>query len=69
MLNEGGHLGEASDYLEPPEAGRGLTPAVTAEQAIGDLPAIDARAQLRSGELRRGARRFDVPMPMAAPVS
>ena len=63
LLNEGGLLGEASDYLEPPEARRGLTPAVTAGQAIGDLPAIDARAQLRSGELRRGARRFDMPIP------
>jgi DNA (cytosine-5)-methyltransferase 1 len=63
MLNEGGLLGEASDYLEPPEARRGLTPAVTAGQAIADLPPIDARAQLRSGELRRGARRFDMPIP------
>ena len=62
MLNEGGHLGDASDYVEPPEARRGLTPAVTAWQAIGDLSAIDARAQFRSGELRRGARRFDVPI-------
>jgi DNA (cytosine-5)-methyltransferase 1 len=63
MLNEGGLLGEASDYLEPPEARQGLTPAVTVGQAIADLPVIDARAQLRSGELRRGARRFDMPIP------
>jgi DNA (cytosine-5)-methyltransferase 1 len=63
MLNAGGLAGEASDYLEPPEAGRNLPAAVTAKQAIGDLPAIDARAQLRSGELRRGARRFDTPLP------
>jgi DNA (cytosine-5)-methyltransferase 1 len=63
MLNAGGLAGEASDYLEPPEAGRSLPPAVTAKQAIGDLPAIDARTQLRSGELRRGARRFDTPIP------
>jgi DNA (cytosine-5)-methyltransferase 1 len=62
MLNAGGLAGEASDYLEPPEAGRSLPPAVTAKQAIGDLPAIDARAQLRLGELRRGARRFDTPI-------
>lgn len=67
LLNEGGHLGEASDYLEPPEARRGLVPAVTARQALGDLPAIDARAQLRSGELRRGARRFDAPIPYGRP--
>jgi DNA (cytosine-5)-methyltransferase 1 len=49
--------------MPPPEAGRGLPPAVTAGQAIGDLPSIDARALLRSGELKRGARRFDEPMP------
>ena len=63
LLNEGGHLGDAPDYVEPPEADRRLTPAVTAKQALGDLPVIDARAQLRSGELRRGARRFDAPLP------
>jgi DNA (cytosine-5)-methyltransferase 1 len=36
---------------------------MTAEQAIGDLPPIDARTMLKSGELRRGARRFDKPVP------
>ncbi|MYF69111.1 MAG: DNA (cytosine-5-)-methyltransferase [Proteobacteria bacterium] len=46
-------------YTEPPEARAELEPAVTAEEAIGDLPAIDARAQVRAGVLRRGARRFD----------
>lgn len=63
LLNAGGLMGEASDYLDPPEASKTLPGAVTAKQAIGDLPAIDARAQLRSGELRRGARRFDTPIP------
>lgn len=67
LLNDGGHLGEAPDYVDPPEAKPGLTPGVTAKQALGDLPAIDARAQLRSGELRRGARRFDTPIPYGAP--
>ena len=63
ILNNGGHLNDASDYVEPPEASRKLPAAVTARQALGDLPAIDARALLRSGDLRRGARRFDTPMP------
>jgi DNA (cytosine-5)-methyltransferase 1 len=63
LLNNGGHLDDAPDYVEPPQPLRGLTPAVTAKQALGDLPVIDARLQLRSGELRRGARRFDVPIP------
>jgi DNA (cytosine-5)-methyltransferase 1 len=57
------NAGEAFDYVEPPEAHQTLTPAVTAGDAIGDLPAIDARSLLHSGALRRGARRFDKPIP------
>ena len=53
----------ASDYIPPPEAGEHLPPAPTALEAIGDLPPIDARAQLRSGVLKRGVRRFDKPAP------
>ena len=63
LLNEHNLLGEAHDYIEPPEASRNLPPAVTAEEAIGDLPPIYAREELEAGTLRRGARRFDVPMP------
>jgi len=54
---------QAFDYIEPPEAGINLEPAITAIEGIGDLPPIDARAQLRSGELKQGARRFDKPIP------
>jgi DNA (cytosine-5)-methyltransferase 1 len=54
-----GLFGEAHDYLDPPRAHPKLPPAITAEGAIGDLPPIYARDQLASGELRRGARRFD----------
>jgi DNA (cytosine-5)-methyltransferase 1 len=53
----------AHHYVPAPRASRSLPPAVTAEDALGDLPVIDARKLLKSGELRRGARRFDVPMP------
>jgi DNA (cytosine-5)-methyltransferase 1 len=63
LLGETGLFDEAFDYVPPPEARPDLPPAVTAGQAIGDLPSIDARALLRSGELRRGARRFDEPIP------
>jgi DNA (cytosine-5)-methyltransferase 1 len=62
LLSGAGLEREAFDYIAPPEGRPGLPPAVTAEQAIGDLPPIDAREQLRSGELRRGARRFDQPL-------
>jgi DNA (cytosine-5)-methyltransferase 1 len=63
LLGAGGLFDEAFDYVPPPEARPDLSPAVTAGQAIGDLPSIDARALLRSGELKRGARRFDEPVP------
>ena len=49
-------------YVSPPNASTARPLAVTVEEAIGDLPVIDARAQAESGELRRGARRFDVPL-------
>ena len=63
LMNGDGLAAEAFDYVAPPEARPDLRSAVTAEDAIGDLPPIDARALLQSGELRRGARRFDQPSP------
>ena len=63
MLRQHDLFGEAHAYVDPPEPSSGLPPAITAEEAIGDLPPIDARAELRSGRLRRGARRFDEPLP------
>ncbi len=59
----GEKLFEVFNYVSPPEAKLDLPPAVTAELAIGDLPPIDARALLKSGRLRKGARRFDDPIP------
>lgn len=53
-------------YIQPPVATPDLPPAITTRQAIEDLPAIDARAQLRNGTLRRGARRFDQAVSYAA---
>jgi hypothetical protein len=54
-----GLLGRADDYIEPSVANPKLPPAVTAEEAIGDLPPIYSRQQIATGDLRRGARRFD----------
>jgi DNA (cytosine-5)-methyltransferase 1 len=51
----------AAFYQAAPGATNDLTPAITAEAAIGDLPRIDARSLLASGLLRRGTRRFNVP--------
>jgi len=53
---------DAHSYVPAPQPSRALTPAITAEEAIGDLPALDARQMLKSGELKRGARRFDQPI-------
>lgn len=52
----------AHHYVKTPKPARDLPPAVTAEDALADLPVIDARKLLKSGALRRGARRFDAPM-------
>lgn len=50
-------------YRPAPEPSDNLSPAVTAQEATADLPAIDARAQLAAGLLRRGTRRFTIPQP------
>jgi DNA (cytosine-5)-methyltransferase 1 len=57
-----GLLGDAHSYIEPPAANPELPPAVTAEDALGDLPAINARELLAAGKISRGARRFDTPI-------
>ena len=62
MLRRHDLLGRAHDYVDPPESPSDLPPAVTVEEAIGDLPVIDARTELKAGRLRRGARRFDTPL-------
>jgi DNA (cytosine-5)-methyltransferase 1 len=62
LLNRNDLLGETNGYIHPPEASPKLLPAVTADEAIGDLPPIYAQAELEAGTLRRGARRFDVPI-------
>ena len=62
MLRQHPLLGGAHGYIEPPDPRPGLPPAVSAEAAIDDLPFIDARADVKAGRLRRGARRFDSPM-------
>lgn len=50
-------------YQPQPEAAPSLPAAITAEQALGDLPPINAREMLADGTLRRGARRFEDGVP------
>lgn len=53
---------DAHSYIAPPAATPDLPPAVTAEDALGDLPVINARELLAAGKIARGARRFDTPV-------
>ena len=50
-------------YREAPSSSPDLPAAVTAQEAIGDLPPIFARAALKTGTLRRGRRAFDIAVP------
>lgn len=61
-LSNGEPFSGAHHYVNPPEASCDLPPAITAVEAISDLPKIDARKLMRRGELKRGARRFDKPI-------
>lgn len=58
----GDKAGAAARYKERYVPNESLPAAVTAQDAIGDLPAIDARKLLATGQLKRGARKFDLPM-------
>jgi len=55
-------LDDAHSYIAPPPATKDLPPAVTVGDALGDLPAINARELLAEGKISRGARRFDTPV-------
>lgn len=61
LLRQNDLFGEAHAYIETPMPHDGLPPAVTAKEAIGDLPPIYALDELDKGLLKRGARRFDAP--------
>ena len=50
-------------YKPSPQAVKDLPGAITAHQAIADLPTINARELLAAGLMRRGARRFDIAIP------
>ncbi|MDR2489001.1 MAG: DNA cytosine methyltransferase [Desulfovibrio sp.] len=63
LLQDNPRQHTGSFYLPSPDAQADLLPAVTAKQAVQDMPAIDARALLTNGKLKRGARRFDAPIP------
>lgn len=49
-------------YVSPPLSASNLPPAVSVREAIGDLPRITGHL---TGEIKRGARRFDRAVPLA----
>ncbi|HLZ79038.1 MAG TPA: DNA cytosine methyltransferase [Sphingomonas sp.] len=55
--------GSATAYKAAPEPDSSLPPAISTEQAIGDLPEILARELLAEGKLQRGTRRLDAMLP------
>ena len=68
MLSKNDDPKRATRYVAAPEPTDRLDKAITAEQAISDLPSIDARALLKAGTLKRGARRFDQPLAYREPT-
>ena len=49
----------AYNYVAPPKATNDLQPAISAGEAIDDLPKIAAQTLMKNGDLKRGARRFN----------
>lgn len=63
LLSESDTHGPDSFWKATPEAVPNLPRAVTACDALEDLPLIDAIGEMNAGYLKRGARRFDIPIP------
>ncbi|MEM5472938.1 DNA cytosine methyltransferase [Hoeflea sp. AS60] len=59
LISAGHETDSSCNYVDPPGATGPLPPAVTAHEAIGDLPELQARKLLKEGSLKRGARRLD----------
>jgi DNA (cytosine-5)-methyltransferase 1 len=72
LISKASATGDSHNYVDPPDASELLPPAVTAHEAIGDLPELRARELLKTGVLKRGARRlnnlmeYDVARPVSA---
>lgn len=59
LISAVSEMGDSCNYIDPPEVTGPLPPAVTAYEAIGDLPELRARELLNQGVLKRGARRLN----------
>lgn len=63
LLSRSDTSGPDAFWKATPESQHDLPQAVTAQQALHDLPVINALAELKSGRLKRGARRFEDATP------
>jgi len=61
--------GKGTHYCEPPVPSADQPLAVTAADAIGDLPKLHARNLLAEGKLRRGIHRFKDVIPYSEPAT
>jgi len=56
-------------YVKPPMASpKGLLPAVTAKQALDDLPRLEAAKLAEAGDLGMGVKRFDTAIRYGSPA-
>jgi DNA (cytosine-5)-methyltransferase 1 len=63
LLGEDIFTSDENHLVRPPVPKAGLQGAITVEQAIYDLPFLDAAKLLKDGVLVRGAKRFDKALP------
>ena len=59
-IAENGIISEEKSFVMPPVAEQGLTPAVSAEEALADLPAVLGHL---TGKIKRGARNLAEEVP------
>ena len=59
LLSKDSLFEQSHRYVSPPIAKKTLQPAITAAEAINDLPKINTISLVKKGKLKRGTRKFD----------
>lgn len=65
ILDKNQNISEQSSFVSPPQPTANLAPAITAENALGDLPVITDHL---TGKMKRGARNLVVETRYTTPV-
>ena len=66
ILDKNQNISEQSSFVSPPQPASKLAPAITAENALGDLPVITDHL---TGKMKRGARNLESETPYTTPKS